>query len=332
MGVSPRLVRRAPACVRVRRGLRGVVIALGLISLALADAALAGPRSHARPAAPDPDPIPVVAVAAPNLRLAVAHRFFSQDGIETYAPAPTRTLSEGDHEGHGVHGEIVGTLPIAGPLGARLRLHGDRGERQRSLDGLGRGNTAYTTYGADATLLLRNPAFGALEAGGGYARVVRDSSPEADEYRAHGALSIFYPDLGLGAVDWVLRFDYAHRQISGIVSAVDLDADRYAVTGEAGWYAAENLRIAFGGRFRRAENEFSSEDDREGFVRVRWWLGRLLPVAVPAELSFGGSAGVSEYKQSPFRADRRAVYRAEVGLVLRFNSGASLLESIRRYD
>ena len=55
-------------------------------------------------------------------------------------------------------------------------------------------------------------------------------------------------------------------------------------------------------------------------------------MGVPVELTFGGSAGVSEYKQPPFRADKRPIWGATAGLVFRLGSGESLLEAVRAYD
>ena len=50
------------------------------------------------------------------------------------------------------------------------------------------------------------------------------------------------------------------------------------------------------------------------------------------EVFAGGSAGVSEYKQSPLRGDDRLVYGARAGLTLRLLSGRTLVESMRQYD
>ena len=84
-----------------------------------------------------------------------------------------------------------------------------------------------------------------------------------------------------------------------------------------------------GVQWERNEEEFSSEEDLEGIFEARWFLP--IPV-VPIELRAGGSVGVSEYKRSPFRADKRPVYGATVGLVFRFGAGESLIDTQRRYD
>ena len=112
----------------------------------------------------------------------------------------------------------------------------------------------------------------------------------------------------------------------------DVDGDRYRVAGQAGWYVSSDFQIALGGRWDRSEDEFSSEVDAEGYVQVRAWLPRRFTLGIPIELTFGGSGGVSEYKRPPFRADKRAVWGANAGLVFRFGSGETLLESVRAYD
>ncbi len=101
--------------------------------------------------------------------------------------------------------------------------------------------------------------------------------------------------------------------------------------GGARWYATPDLALVFAGRWQRVEEEFLSEDDQTGSLMVH---GRLpLPLGpVSIELFGGGSAGISEYKQSPFRGDRRLVYGARAGLTVRLFSGRSLIESMRQYD
>ena len=77
---------------------------------------------------------------------------------------------------------------------------------------------------------------------------------------------------------------------------------------------------------------------------ARLKLGQLLPYGARVEVKLadngpasievfaGGSAGVSEYKQSPLRGDHRLVYGARAGLTLRLLSGRTLVESMRQYD
>jgi hypothetical protein len=153
----------------------------------------------------------------------------------------------------------------------------------------------------------------------------------ADQLTGSADLQIFFPDLGLGAVDWFSRFEFRHREVSGDGQAFDVDADVYHVTGGARWFAAPDVALVFAGSWQRVEEEFFSEDDQTGSLMVH---GRLpLPLGpVSIELFAGGSAGVSEYKESPFRGDRRLVYGGRAGLTLRLFSGRSLIESMRQYD
>lgn len=272
------------------------------------------------------------AVAAPNVRIGAHWGWFHQDEIDTYAASPSSTLRIDEHSGHLGRLEIVGVLPVYGPLGLRVGLRGRYGERTRSLNGLERGNTEISDYGARASLLLRDPARGELSMGGGWARLARDGPKRAVEYSGHAGLAVFFPDLGLGPIDWRLGFEFTHREVSGIVGPTDFDGDRYAVSGESGWYANDDLQIVLGGRWHRSDDEFSREDDTEGFVQMRWWLRNSLPWRVPVELTLGASGGISEFRQVRFREDRRPVWRVNAGLVFRFGSGASLIDVVRRYD
>ena len=317
---------------------RTLLVAAGLgflLTLSVsAPASAESPRAKAlrleaeKAAEPQPEP----GVAAPNLRFGIHYDFLRQDKTDTFASLTTSSLGISEHEGHSTRAEIVGTVPIFGPLGARARIHGAIGHQQRSLDGLERGNNEISTLGAGAQLFLRDPKVGSITVGGGWDRLARDGPIDAQEFKGDAAFSIFFPDLGMGPVDWTFSFDFAHREVSDVPGTADVDADRYVVTGQAGWYASDDVQIALGGRWERAEEEFSSEVDTEGFVQVRWWLARSLPVKLPIELTFGGSVGVSEYKQPPFRADKRMVYGANVGFVFRFGSGENLLDAVRRFD
>jgi hypothetical protein len=275
---------------------------------------------------------PASGVAAPNVRFGIHYDYLRQEKTETYSSLTASTLTIGHHEGHAARAELVGVLPVVGPLGVRAWVRGSIGHSQRSLDGLERGNNELSVLGAGGALLVRNPEVGEISAGGGWDRIAREGPIDANAYEGNTALSAFFPDLGMGPVDWRLDLRFVHRKTSGIPGPVDYDADRYTVSGEAGWYASPDLRIALGGRWDRAEEEFSSETDSEGFVQVRWWLPREWTFALPIELAFGASGGVSEYKQPPFRTDRRPVWRTNVGLVFRYGTGATLLEAIRHYD
>lgn len=313
-----------------------IVVGLGFL-LTLAGAANAGsPRSRAlrleKEKAQETPTEP--AVAAPNLRFGIHYDFLHQDKIDLSEISATSMdfFEISEHEGHSARAEIVGTLPIVGPLGARAMIRGAIGHQQRSLDGLERGNNEISALGVGAQLFLRDPKMGSVTVGGGWDRLSRDGPIDAEEFKGDASFSIFYPDLGLGPVDWKFSFEFGHRQVSGVPGTTDIDADRYIVTGQAGWYASDDVQIALGARWERAEEEFSTEVDTKGFVQVRWWLARWLPVELPIELTFGGSVGVSEYKRSPFRTDDQMVYGANVGLVFRFRSGQTLLDAVRRFD
>ncbi len=299
----------------LRRALCGLLVLLAGAADAATKTLREGPREPA--------------VAAPNLRLALDYDLLHVDETRTFSSAGGSTTFElPSHEAHRGQVELIGTLPIFGPLGARVQGRSGYGHTQRSLDGLSRGNNEVTAFGAGAELFLRDPALGSFAAGGGFDRVDGDGSLEEDIWSGHAQAAVFFPDLGSGPVDWVLRFKFSHGDISGTTGTADFDKDRYEITGSAGWYLTENIQLAMGGLWDRSEEEFTTVENREGFLRLR---GRL-PGPIPLEISLGGSVGQSEYKQSPFRADLRLLYRVNAGLVLRFGSGATLIDSIRRFD
>jgi opacity protein-like surface antigen len=310
------------------RPLRDGVLLLSLIALLVS---MALPVGVDAAETEGEDALPA-AVAAPNVRLGVHYGYLRLEKTESYSSITTSTLSIGHLEGHRGNAEIIGAFPIYGPVGGRAWLRGAYGHSQKSLDGLERGNNELSILGLGGALLVRNPEVGEISAGGGWDRIARSGPIDANAYEANVALSAFYPDMGLGPVDWRVDLQYRYTDVTGISGPVDYDADHYFVSGEAGWYARPDLRIALGGRWKRLEAEFSSETDSEGFVQVRTWLPRAWTFSLPVELSFGGSGGVSEYKQSPFRTDRRPVWTANVGFVFRYGSGATLLEAVRAYD
>jgi hypothetical protein len=266
------------------------------------------------------------AVAAPNLRLGVEYNYFHIDSIETTNGGTTLRIPNLD--GNAGRVDLVGTFPVWGPIGGRLLGQVRYGHTQRNLDALDRGNNEITRYGGGAEIFLRDPEIGSFTTGGGYERDDGQGSIVGDAWNGTARLAIFFPDLGLGPVDWVFSFRFAHQQVSGTPGSVDIDSDRYAVSGSAGLYLSENFQFIMGGRWERAEEEFSSEDDREGFAQLRWRI----PGRIPLELNLEGFAGISDYKQSPFRSESRLAYGVNVGVVLRFGSGTTLLESVRQYD
>jgi hypothetical protein len=268
-------------------------------------------------------------VAAPNLRFETHYDFRHVDSTNTsFFDSGESRLRVPSHDGHAGRAELIGTLPLIGPLGTRLEGHARYGHTDRSLDSLGRGNNEVTTYGVLGEVFVRDPDLGSFSVGAGYDRHLGDGSLAADEYSGTVAAGFFFPDLGSGPIDWMAQFRFGHRKVSGTTGTADVDADRYTVRGSVGWYFSDDFQMALGAQWDRDEEEFSSEEDLEGFIQFRWWL----PVNLPLEFTVGGSAGISDYKQSPFRSDHRLVYGVNAGLVFRFGSGSTLIESIRGYD
>jgi len=312
---------RALAPRRVRRADRPRVVAVALLLLTgFAASALADGRDGPRRPA----------VAALNARVSAGYDYTHVDETDTSFSNSTSSgsLRIDEFDGHSVGGELVGSAPIWRFIGARGRFRAAQRDTRRPLDALGTDDSDVTSYGAAFELLLRDPDLGSLALGGGYDRLDGDGSQEADAYTGSVDAAIYFPDLGAGPLDWFARFDFSHRQVSGTGQSFDIDADVYRVAGGAGWYPSDDFRFALGGRWTRTEEEFLSEVDTEGFVSMRWKL----PLPVSLELAVEGSGGISEYKEAPFRGDHRLIYGAQVGLVYRFRSGATLLESIRAYD
>lgn len=281
----------------------------------------------------DPAPGPVRAVAGPNLRLLAGYAFDHQGDTRTTASdgVTTQTRQFDGSDGHSASGRLVGTLPLIGWTGLRASAWGGRDQARRSLDGIDPEQSDLDRYGAGAELFVRHPDFGSLAAGAGYDRLEGDSGITADQLTGSAEAQFFFPDLGNGPLDWFARFEFRHREVEGHGQPFDVDADVYHVVGGARWYATPNLALVFTGTWQRVEEEFLAEDDRIGALGFQW----LLPVPigpVSLELSAAGLAGLSEYKEPPFEGDDRLVYGARAGLAFRFFSGATLVDSIRRFD
>lgn len=269
------------------------------------------------------------AVASTNVRLEVFYDYFEVESTDTFSPQGPTTLSIDSHDGHRGRAALTAVFPVWGPLGARAQIRGAYGHQLHSLDGLERGNNEVSATGAGAEFFLRDPERYSFAVGGGWDRLAQDGPVDANQYGGHATARLFFPDLGLGPVDWIVHFDYAHREVDGLPGTVDYDGDRYLVRAQSGWYASENVQVLLGLEWDRAQDEFSSEEGLEGHVEARW----LLPVPiVPVELRAGGFAGVTEFKRPPFRGDNRPIYGAQLGLVLRYGAGRTLIENQRRYD
>lgn len=273
------------------------------------------------------------AVAAPNLRLGAVYDYSHIDDTSTafFGPSTTATLELDDVDGHAVAGQLVGTVPLVAFTGLRASARGGWMEARRSLDALDPGSSEIDAYGALAEIFVRDPEFGAFALGGGFDRLEGESGVAANQLTGSVDLQVFFPDLGAGPLDWFTRFEFRHRQIEGDGQPFDVDADVYHVTGGARWFAGPDVALVLAGTWQRVEEEFFSEDDQTGSLALHWRLPTALgPASV--EVFAGGSAGVSEYKQSPLRGDHRLVYGARAGLTLRLFSGRTLVESMRRYD
>jgi hypothetical protein len=299
----------------------GCAWALAMLIVCAATGTLAAEASPASSRKP--------AVAAPNLRLGVGYNYFHIDSSELTGTGDAQTTERIPNlDGNAGRVDLIGTFPIFGPIGGRLLGRVRYGNTQRNLDGGGRGNNEVARYGGGAELFVRDPEIGSFSVGGGFDRDDGQGSIIGDQWNGAGRASIFFPDLGQGPVDWVFSFRFAHQQVSEAPGNVDIDSDHYAVSGSAGWYLTDNFQFVLGGRWERSEEEFSTDDDREGFANLRWRL----PGQIPIELNLGGFAGISEYKQPGFRSDNRLTYGVNTGFVLRFGSGETLLESVRQFD
>jgi len=284
------------------------------------------PRVRKEPVPPSP------AVARINVRATGGYRFEHVDGVDTtfFGAVTSGTLRTDDVDAHAAWGELVATVPITRSTGARGRVRGGFAETRRSLDAADPDASELDAIGGELELFWRDPSRGAFAAGGHYDRLMADGGLDADAYGGSAEAIVFVPDLGSGPVDWGVRFDFTRRQVSGSALPFDVDAVVYRVEGTAGWYATPNVQVLFGGRWSRVEEELVNEDDRVGFLGLRWRLP--LPGPVGVELSARGTAGLSEYKEAPFRGDQRLLYGGEAAITLRFNSGATLLDSIRAHD
>lgn len=311
--LAPARPRPAPGLrIRVLGGVLGLVMGLGLAST---------PPARAE------------AVAAPNLRLGAVYDFSHVDDTRTayFGPSTTASLELGDVDGDSVTGQLVGTIPLVAFTGLRASVRGGWMEARRSLDALDPGSSELDAYGALAEIFVRDPGFGAFALGGGFDRLEGESGVAANQLTGSADLQVFFPDLGAGPLDWFTRFEFRHRELEGDGQPFDVDADVYYVTGGARWFAGPDVALVLAGTWQRVEEEFFSEDDQTGSLALHWRLPLALgPASI--EVFAGGSAGVSEYKQSPLRGDHRLVYGARAGLTVRLFSGRTLVESMRQYD
>lgn len=313
------------ASAPLARGLaRGLVLGLGLVGLV-------GLVGHAGPVGAEP--AGPRAVAGPNLRLGVDYGYGRVDSTRTAftGPGGTQTLDLDAEDGQAISGQLVGTVPVYSIVGLRATVRGGSRDARRSLDGLQPGESTIDSYGGLGEVLVRHPDVGAFAVGGGYERLGGEGGGSAEQVTGSADAQIFFPDLGTGPLDWFAHFEFRHREVSGTGQTFDVDADVYDVTGGARWYLSPDVALVATGAWQRTEEEFFSEDDATGGLAFHWRLP--LPIRpVSIELHAGGRAGLSEYKEPPFRGDHRFVYGVQAGLTLRLFSGTTLLESIRRYD
>ncbi|MBY0401197.1 hypothetical protein K2X89_12940, partial [Myxococcota bacterium] len=279
------------------------------------------------------EPMRARAVAGPNVRLGVAYDYGRVDSTRTAFVDQNnlQTLELDAEDGQAVTGQLVGTVPLFSVVGLRATVRGGSREARRSLDALQPGSSDIDQYGGLAEILVRHPEIGSFAAGGGYDRLSGEGGASAEQIVGTATAQIFFPDLGTGPLDWFAQFEFRHRQVSGTGQTFDVDADVYDVSGGARWYLSPDVALVATGAWQRTEEEFFAEEDTTGGLALHWRLP--LPIRpVSIELFAGGRAGISEYKEPPFRGDHRLVYGAHAGLTLRLFSGATLLESIRRYD
>ena len=269
------------------------------------------------------------AVSAANLRIGARYAYSHADRARsTFRSSPTTTnvleIQEADFNAATL--ELTATIPLAHRFGLRGNVRGSYIDRDQDVDQFGLGNSrgSLSSYGVAADIFARDPDRGSLAIGSSYDRLDGEGGADANKVGASVDASIFFPDLGSGQVDWSFRFDYSYQEVSD----QNDPTNSYTATAGAGWYLTNNSQFVLGGRWSRKENEFVTEEDLEGFVKIRW----LLPAPIPMEFSLGGSAGVSDYKQSPFPEEDRLIYGASAGVTIRFRSGATLLEMIRGYD
>ena len=326
------VARSAEGVCRPARSVGAVAFVLGWavgLLAAIAAPAPAAADAHSDPAIPGNR----AAVAAPNLRVGVAYDYDHVDDTSTTVTGPSSvaTLELDDVDSHAVAGELVGTVPLIAFTGLRTTVRGGSHDARRSLDALEPGSTEITSYGVLGELFARDPQLGSFAAGAGFDRLEGEDGLAANQVTGSVEAQFFFPDLGLGPIDWFGRFAFRHREVEGDGQDFDVDADVYHVVGGARWYASPDVAVEFTGRWQRVEEEFLSEDDQTGSLGFRWRLP--LPIRpVSLELFAAASAGTSEYKESPYRGDSRLVYGARAGLTFRLFSGETLVDCLRHYD
>lgn len=316
---------------RANRAARaGAVVGLALgVFGGVFTAGRAAADSHSDPAIPGNR----AAVAAPNLRDGVAYDYGHVDDTSTTILGPSSVTSlDLDHvDTHAVAAELVGTVPLIAFTGLRTTVRGGFHDARRSLDALEPGSSQINSYGVLGELFVRDPQVGSFAVGAGFDRLEGDGGVAANQVTGSVDAQVFFPDFGLGPLDWFGRFEFRHRELEGDGQPFDVDADVYHVKAGARWYASPDVAVVFSGSWQRVEEEFLSEDDATGSLGFRWRLP--LPIRpISLELFGSASAGLSEYKESPYRGDDRLVYGARAGLTIRLFSGETLVDCLRHYD
>lgn len=188
------------------------------------------------------------------------------------------------------------TLPVGDYLGVRLAASASFVDVE-----VDDGADSDLAGGADggAELFLRDPDIGYLEAGYRFSWFDFAFGGQSRSHAATAGAGIFFPDLGVGPLDWVAGFAYARerQEVPGFSSTT---FDVYSVAVGPRWHLSDTLLASSAFSWRRVEQS-QAEISRElaGSMQLDWLLGapegRYLSIGV-----FGGGGRQTTDFGGPF--------------------------------
>lgn len=274
-----------------------------------------------------------VAVGAPNIRLSTSYRFvhLSEGRAISRDQSVVRTATVAEVDSHDLGADLIAAIPVTGIFGLRFAARGGYEFGRNRIDNAGIDDDFENgLYGGAAELFIRNPSVGMLALGGEYDRIEPINGSTIDQFGGRVGLAAYFPDFGLGPVDWILIAEYRKSDDSNSTrGTIQVDGHGFGVSGVAGWYMTPRSVFEAGGTWFRSEGGDVDTEDRLGVARIRLLFAA--PV-VSTEFSLGASIGESEFELDSFAPDDRFAYAISFGIQFRHVPGKNLIEIRRNFD
>jgi hypothetical protein len=160
------------------------------------------------------------------------------------------------------------TVPLGDHFGARLTA---LGAFQRSKQAGEKGKSYAVSGGAD--LFWRNPSLGYTNAGYNYTWI---DLPDGLKVTSHGgdvSAGIFFPEMGIGDLDWAATFEYARNRYTG-PGISHISFDTYAVRTGPNWYLTETFLASPSFTWSRTEQSSDYiQSQISGYLGINWLIG-----------------------------------------------------------